>query len=377
MTACQHCDPAGALNVICITPRTAETLALEALLAGGIALSAVLALMLQALPSLDAYLRTALCLAAGAIILGGVLLPWLSGLIETNALSWLVNFFTLPGRPTLIAYWTCIIPSTCMFAAAVRGRNVKSSGDASTVAEDPTTQQRKRLLLARKVYHLAAVGLFVPGVLYQQALLQIAFAGVLPTFLVLEVVRVQKLPPLAKPLSGFLGAFIDSRDAGTLILTHVYLLLGCAIPVWLDAALPHALGTRPAVMGAAAQISAAARAAVPYAGILVLGVGDAMASTVGICAGRIRWPGRRKTLEGSAAGVASMLLTLVLIQALDNGGKPYGPGSWAALGLCTTLACALEATTEQIDNLFLPLYYATLLLSVAAASKSFETATVR
>ena len=45
MTACQHCDPAGALNVICITPRTAETLALEALLAGGIALSAVLALM--------------------------------------------------------------------------------------------------------------------------------------------------------------------------------------------------------------------------------------------------------------------------------------------------------------------------------------------
>jgi dolichol kinase len=27
--------------------------------------------------------------------------------------------------------------------------------------------------------------------------------------------------------------FIDERDAGSLILTHLYLLVGCAAPVWL------------------------------------------------------------------------------------------------------------------------------------------------
>jgi hypothetical protein len=31
----------------------------------------------------------------------------------------------------------------------------------------------------------------------------------------------------------YLSPFVDQRDSGPLILTHVYLLVGCALPVWL------------------------------------------------------------------------------------------------------------------------------------------------
>jgi dolichol kinase len=32
----------------------------------------------------------------------------------------------------------------------------------------------------------------------------------------------------------FLNEFIDHKDSGTAILSHFYLLAGCASPVWLE-----------------------------------------------------------------------------------------------------------------------------------------------
>ena len=41
------------------------------------------------------------------------------------------------------------------------------------------------------------------------------------------------------------------------------------------------------------------------------------------------------------------------------------PRSLADAALCTVLVCLLEAFTSQIDNLFLPVYYSAILLSLA------------
>ena len=56
------------------------------------------------------------------------------------------------------------------------------------------------------------------------------------------------------------------------------------------------------------------RGSAPLAGLLVLGVGDAIASVVGVLVGRTRWPGTRKTVEGSTAALCTMLAWLVLLQ---------------------------------------------------------------
>lgn len=103
----------------------------------------------------------------------------------------------------------------------------------------------------------------------------------------------------------------------------------------------------------------------------MLGVGDALASVVGTHLGSHRWPGSRKTVEGSAAALLSMMAAL---WAADCYLRPHesaaaGPGPWAALLVVTAAACALEAVTDQIDNLFLPLYYLAALLAVASLTR--------
>ena len=89
-----------------------------------------------------------------------------------------------------------------------------------------------------------------------------------------------------------------------------------------------------------------------------------MASLVGVHLGRTRWPRSRKTLEGSLAAVASMLLLLALLLHL-GGELPRRAAPWAALAAAVALAAVLEAATSQIDNLFLPLFFCSVLLALA------------
>ena len=110
-----------------------------------------------------------------------------------------------------------------------------------------------------------------------------------------------------------------------------------------------------------------------HAGVLVLGIGDAAASVVGSRVGRRRWPGGGgKTVEGSAAAVASMLVAVVALRWAEGVPLAAGWAGWAALACCVALACALEAFTAQMDNLFLPLYFHALLLGVAAREEGWR-----
>ncbi|KAF1776585.1 Polyprenol kinase family [Phytophthora cactorum] len=74
-------------------------------------------------------------------------------------------------------------------------------------------------------------------------------------------------------------SFIDYREAGRVILTHSYLLLGCALPLWL---VPASITPSPLVMNA---------------GVVALGVGDAMGALVGSSIGKRKIFGS-KTVEG-------------------------------------------------------------------------------
>eukprot|EP00163_Fabomonas_tropica_P014086 TRINITY_DN2572_c1_g1_i1.p1 TRINITY_DN2572_c1_g1~~TRINITY_DN2572_c1_g1_i1.p1 ORF type:complete len:146 (+),score=2.82 TRINITY_DN2572_c1_g1_i1:23-460(+) len=114
----------------------------------------------------------------------------------------------------------------------------------------------------------------------------------------------------------------------------------------------------------------------PMCGVLILGLGDALASIVGVQYGRTRWPGlAHKSIEGSAAALAvclvfPLILALLLpCTALASAASTTAPTahslsllacSWGQVGgftLATATTVVLEAYTTQIDNLFLPIYY--------------------
>jgi hypothetical protein len=223
-------------------------------------------------------------------------------------------------------------------------------------------------------------------------------------------------------------AYLDARDAGAAILTHSYLLLGCALPVrhprcLLDPAEAH-LGNVPpqlwlhvAMFGGTSWHGHDATPAL--AGVLMLGLGDSavrsadraawrvrarhrrvsQASLVGTRFGAHKWPGTRKTIEGTMGGWTCIVAVSQHAPLCGRAGLteswsarlrlPRAPRwcsktyrryvyrrqvrrvpapSWAVsqvssrFAAATLLACLLESFTEQIDNLFLPLFYYAVLL---------------
>ncbi|KAL8158563.1 hypothetical protein V2J09_000100 [Rumex salicifolius] len=198
-------------------------------------------------------------------------------------------------------------------------------------------------ILLRKYYHLMAVLMFVPALIFQPMFLQLAFGAALAVFLLMEIIRVWRIWPLGDSIHQFMNAFTDHRDSDLLIVSHFSLLLGCALPMWMSSG----YNDRPLA---------------PFAGILSLGIGDTMASMVGYKYGVLRWSkSGKKTIEGTAAGITSVLLACsVLIPLLASTGYVLNQ-DWSSLLFAVSLAGLLEAYTAQLDNAFIPLVFYSLL----------------
>lgn len=76
--------------------------------------------------------------------------------------------------------------------------------------------------------------------------------------------------------------------------------------------------------------------------------------------------GSRKTVEGTAGGVAVTLAAWAALLAAAGGGTlaavaAPGAAGWSVLAAATVAACLLEASTTQLDNVFVPLHLFALL----------------
>lgn len=192
----------------------------------------------------------------------------------------------------------------------------------------------------RKLFHALIVGVFAHAMLrfpkssWHPALVLASMAA-LCALLVVEFFRTLSGPSaLATWLNSWYGRWIDARDAGSfLATTHIQLLLGCSIPLYL---------TR-----------AGSSDAVPVCGLVVIGIGDAMAAVIGSRFGTHRWAmGNRRTLEGSMSLVVASAVSFKLLA------PNMGLGS---LGIVCIAAAAMEALMHHTDNLLLPLFVASLL----------------
>jgi MFS family permease len=103
----------------------------------------------------------------------------------------------------------------------------------------------------RKFFHGLAVVMFAPGIaidvsLYpslvtlntdrpsKPAFTHLAFSAAFSLFVFTEYVRYFALYPFGAVVHLFLNEFLDHKDSGTTILSHFYLLTGCAGPLWLE-----------------------------------------------------------------------------------------------------------------------------------------------
>eukprot|EP00027_Filamoeba_sp_ATCC50430_P008867 CAMPEP_0168552282 /NCGR_PEP_ID=MMETSP0413-20121227/6633_1 /TAXON_ID=136452 /ORGANISM="Filamoeba nolandi, Strain NC-AS-23-1" /LENGTH=168 /DNA_ID=CAMNT_0008582885 /DNA_START=967 /DNA_END=1470 /DNA_ORIENTATION=+ len=166
--------------------------------------------------------------------------------------------------------------------------------------------------------------------------MSLGYAVATALLILAELIRLAKIPQLEEILSDYLTQFVDEKDQGLLITSHVYLLVGCGLPLWLSCT-----SSSIALSG--------------FAGLIVIGIGDSMASIVGSHIGRTKWPGSKKSIEGTAAAIISVAMTSTLLAFYIE--QPTSFEQWLQLLAAGTLTCLMEAATEQVDNLFLPIFY--------------------
>lgn len=141
---------------------------------------------------------------------------------------------------------------TLTFPKLPNGANVSNAASDLMDAADkhvPTLGLNAR----RKFFHALAVAMFVPGIAYdvrfrlllvlflthfffrfKPAFTHLSFGVAFALFTFAEYVRYFAIYPFGAAVHLFMNEFLDHKDSGTAILSHFYLLTGCAGSLWLE-----------------------------------------------------------------------------------------------------------------------------------------------
>ncbi|KAK3685570.1 hypothetical protein B0T22DRAFT_222283 [Podospora appendiculata] len=240
----------------------------------------------------------------------------------------------------------------------------------------------------RKVFHFMMVAMFLPTTFIDPTYIALALSLVLAIFLLLDLLRASQLPPLSKPIARFLTPYVDGRDLrGPVVISHIFLLIGCAIPLWLSLASLPRVGA-----GALEGWDVPTRDVSMVSGVVCVGLGDAAASLIGRRWGRTKWFwGGGKSIEGSVAFAVAVFLGLMAANMwLRVGGWPLTTeadsvvrlgrsgfvlwtavrDAWVVVEVakitgCATLASLTEAVlTGGNDNVVVPVVLWTCVKSV-------------
>ncbi|KAH8600950.1 hypothetical protein B0O99DRAFT_502922 [Bisporella sp. PMI_857] len=211
----------------------------------------------------------------------------------------------------------------------------------------------------RKVFHFMMVGMLLPATFIDPTYAALALILMLAIFLLLDLFRASQLPPLSKSLASFLTPYVDGRDLkGPVVISHIFLLIGCAIPLWLS------LGTLPRTgKDFLSGWEVPRREVSMVSGVICVGMGDAAASLIGRRYGRRKWLwGGGKSIEGSIAFATAVGLALVLAKIwLRIGGWPANNNDSMTLtigkaGVAAGIASLTEAVlTGGNDNVVCPI----------------------
>ncbi|KAL0943716.1 phosphatidate cytidylyltransferase [Colletotrichum truncatum] len=222
----------------------------------------------------------------------------------------------------------------------------------------------------RKVFHFMMVGMFLPATYVDPVYAALALTLVLAIFLILDLLRASQLPPLSRPIASFLTPYVDGRDhKGPVVISHIFLLIGCAIPLWLSLATLPRTGS-----GYLTGWEVPTREVSMVAGVICVGLGDAAASLIGRRFGHRKWIwGGGKSLEGSVAFATAVFLGLMAATTwLRVGGWPVAaeqqvswPSAVRNAGFCASVASLTEAVlTGGNDNVIVPVVLWTCVKSI-------------
>ncbi|CBY38964.1 unnamed protein product [Oikopleura dioica] len=207
-----------------------------------------------------------------------------------------------------------------ILTAKVLENHKKSKSDQFSTAE-------------RKIFHGIAVCTIMIGIGCDPELLALVTFAILIIFIWIALYSGYQVYPYGNQIRRLLVTMTDHRDQGKIIATPIYLLFGVSFPIWCDL-IKFGRITNSAL-----------------AGIASIGIGDSFAALVGVKYGKTRIFGE-KTLEGCVANYASQLVFYLSVWLLAPESFVFS----VDLIISLFLTSLLEAVTDQIDNLVLPVF---------------------
>ncbi len=236
-------------------------------------------------------------------------------------------------------------------------------------------------IIKRKLFHVIAVLLFVPVSYINVELLNVALGVAFSLFILIEFIRLNDTNSVVGiAISEYLNENIDERDQGQVILTHMYLLLGCSIPLWVGSVFMFNQNRYGGNSASKNTIDTGIIYMCLLSGVVSVGIGDAVGSIVGKLFDakyKIKWPKSKKSVQGTLAMTISVFMCNTFIYLYSNilfaifdssEGTAIGAHHYVIhekkhfIEVLTPLlyvsfaVSLLEASTLQIDNIVLPLF---------------------
>ncbi|EFC47971.1 predicted protein [Naegleria gruberi] len=299
-------------------------------------------------------------------VLPKVLLPNEAVSIENikNPIIWIVEFIFIKDAMHLkiLVYWLMCMSFMFIVMSFSKEKTIEVS---KTKKKDLIYLFGGRIsvpkIIYRKFFHIMAVIMFVPVTIQRPLFMCLSYAVAICLFLLIESFRVQfitehEVNSLARALHFYIKQFTDSRDSGTFILTHIYLLIGCMIPTCVE------IFSHEKTINYHRILS----------GVMILGIGDTMASVVGFNFGKTKWNypiDTKKSVEGTFASFLSVCFISYLVVPIHFTSNL----ELCSYIFCTLAASMLEAYTVQIDNLILPVFFYTLLCAFSTIQSHLFT----
>ena len=206
-------------------------------------------------------------------------------------------------------------------------------------------------VVLRKGFHLLTLAMFVPVLIADPPLLAIALAVAFVIMALCELLRGTQVPWISGVLSHIVDKFTDSRDEGVFLVSHMSLLMGIAVPLWISIAEPMgSLSGKPLIVELMPG----------WSGLVALGISDTTAAVVGTKYGRTKvHRTSSKSVEGLLSGTVAMVAMLGSVAVY--GGMQRSWQWWGCLVWYSLLTCSLEAVTLQLDNFVFPWHACTLM----------------
>eukprot|EP01041_Mallomonas_annulata_P004331 gene4331-8619_t len=329
----------------------------------------------------------------------GIMFPLMARILDQNPFIWVFELLVLEDsgiRGVICVYWSCVL---LLFIPL----NLHISKSLSM-----------HRVISRKLFHVLIVCLFVPVLMFDvrwhgervgpgTETLCLGCGVALCALLLLEFARFMDdgyglFGSTIRYLRSYYETFLDNRDARGLVLTHIYLLLGCATPIWIAA---YVYNTVDQSYSFSSSYHGYGRYGswplLPHLGWITVGVGDAVvsqwvrqsvlddvilllfltccvlivfmmsiptvtAAVVGRRFGRTKWPGTSRTMEGSAGGFLAMLLASAvvipptfLLTNNRNNSNIADRKEWTVTFITLLSVSLVEAFTTEIDNIVLPM----------------------